>query len=249
VQDRWDAARETSVSRAPETQRLDPERIIGAALAVADRDGLSGVTLRKVGAQLGADPTAVYRHFASKDHLVAAMADRLFGGVIEVELPSDWRGRLEAVLRSGRDLYRRHSAIVEVLAGRDESSPALARVNEQIIDCLDSAGLDEADVGRFHQVLASLAIGAGVHEAGWISDGDDRAATRRAYLALDPREFPLCTALAPHLFPPGDEVFDLMLGIFLDAVEARARVRRPRRTEQPRPASGGRATTKRRTTR
>jgi AcrR family transcriptional regulator len=234
-------------SRPPETQRLDPDRIIGAALAVADRDGLPGVTLRKVGAELGADPTAVYRHFASKDHLLAAMADRLFGGVVEIRLPADWRSRLEVLLRAGRDLYSAHSAIAEVLAGRDEDSPALVRVNELVLGCLTSAGLDEDDVGRFHQVLVALVIGAGVHEAGWVAGVDDREATRRAYSALDPREFPLCSALAPHLFPPGGEVFELALGILLDAIEARAG--RARRSDPPRPGSDGRATTKRRTTR
>jgi AcrR family transcriptional regulator len=223
------------VSRTAETQRLDPNRIIGAALAVADREGLSGMTMRKVGAELGADPTAVYRHFANKDHLVAAMADRLFGAVAEFDLPADWRGRLEVLLRAGRDLYRSHSALVEVLAGRDEDFPALVRVNELVISCLASAGVDDDDVGLFHQVLVSLVIGAGVHDAGWRAEGDEREATRRAYSALDPREFPSSSALASHLFPPGDEVFDLALGIVLDAIEARARTRRAHRTAAPRP--------------
>jgi hypothetical protein len=63
-------------------------------------------------------------------------------------------------------------------------------------------------------------------------------------------EYPLCSALAPHLFPPGDEVFDLALGIVIDAISARSRARRTRRTTAPRQAQGGRTTTiKRRTTR
>ena len=226
----------TASSRASDAPRLDPDRIITAALAVASRDGLSGMTLRKVGAELGADPTAVYRHFASKDRLVAAMADRLFAGVGDLELPQDWRGRLEVLLRGERDLYRTHSAIAEVLAGSDESSPALVRVNEELLGCLVAAGLDGDDVGCFHQLLVSLSIGAGVHEAAWTT-GDDREATRRAYSALDPREYPLNAALAPHLFPPGDEVFDLALGIVLDAIEARAKAGRARRATAPRHAS------------
>ena len=54
--------------------RLDADKILTAALAIADRHGLSGMTLRMVGAELGADPTSIYRHFASKEALVAAMA-------------------------------------------------------------------------------------------------------------------------------------------------------------------------------
>jgi AcrR family transcriptional regulator len=238
----------TTSSRATDAPRLDPDRIITAALAVANRDGLSAMTLRKVGAELGADPTAVYRHFASKDHLVVAMADRLFAGVADLPLPQEWRPRLEMLVRAGRDLYRTHSAIAEVLAGSDESSPALVQVNEEVVGCLVDAGLDADDVGRFHQALVSVAIGSGVHEAAW-AGGEDRDATRRAYSALDPRDHPLCAALAPHLFPPGDEAFDLLLGIVLDAIEVQATAGRARRSTAPRRASGGRATTQRRTTR
>ena len=242
------ARRGDSASPTADSQRLDPDRIIGAALAVANRDGLSGTTLRKVGAELGADPTAVYRHFASKDHLVAAMADRLFGGIAEIRLPSDWRSRLEVLLRAGRDIYRTHSAIVEVLAGQAEDSPALLRINELTIGCLKAAGLNDDDVGRFHQILVALVIGAGVHEAAWLANGsDEREATRRTYSALDPQQFPLCSALAPHLFPPGDEAFDLVLGILLDAIETPSRAGRPRRADSRRAAPRVHSTTNRRT--
>jgi len=241
---------------APESNRLDPERIVKAALAVADREGLSGMTLRKVGAELGVDPTAVYRHFASKEHLLEAMADRLFGGVVEVKLAPDWRTRLEDLLRGGRNIYRRHSAIVEVLAAHPEDSPEVVHINELLLGCLREAGLDDQDIGLFHQLLVSFAIGSGVLEAGWLKPGrEDREAARRAYSALDPRVNPLSSALAPHMFPPGDESFDLALGILLDAVEARsqhatARGNEPRRAPSRRPGPttpANRATTTRRT--
>src|SRR5262245_21254253 len=121
-----------------EHTRLDPDRIVAAALTVAEREGLPAMTLRKVGAELEADPTAVYRHFASKDRRVMAMADRLFtGGVVERELPTAWRPRLEILLHAGRDIYRQHSALVHVLAGQPEDSPVLVRVNDSLIRCLE----------------------------------------------------------------------------------------------------------------
>jgi AcrR family transcriptional regulator len=205
--------------RGSASARLDPDKILTAALAVAGRHGLSGLTLRMVGAELGADPTAIYRHFASKEALVAAMADRLFAEVVAAEYPADWRRRFVALIRAARDVYRANPTIVDVLANQPEESPSLVAINELSVGCLVEAGLDPARVGLFHQLLTSYVIGTGVLEASWEGFGDDaREASRRAYSALDPRQFPNCVALTRSMFPEADDVFDFAIEIFLDSI-------------------------------
>ncbi|HEY5422573.1 MAG TPA: TetR/AcrR family transcriptional regulator [Ilumatobacteraceae bacterium] len=199
--------------------RLDADKILTAALAIADRHGLSGMTLRMVGAELGADPTSIYRHFASKEALVAAMADRLFGEVAAADYPEDWRERFIAIGRAARHVYRSHPTIVDVLANQPEESPSLIAINELSIGCLVEAGLDPVQVGLFHQLLSSYVIGTGVLEASWDGFGDGaRDASRRAYSALHPREYPNCVAFAWAMFPEADDVFEFAMGILLDAV-------------------------------
>ncbi len=62
-------------------------------------------------------------------------------------------------------------------------------------------------------------IGTGVLEASWEGFGDDaREASRRAYSALDPRQFPNCVAFAGSMFPEADDVLDFAIDVFLDAV-------------------------------
>ena len=56
--------------------RLDRDVILRAAQHVLDEDGLSAFTLRRIGSELGADPTAIYRHFRDKDELVIELADQ-----------------------------------------------------------------------------------------------------------------------------------------------------------------------------
>jgi AcrR family transcriptional regulator len=212
--------------------RLDPDKILTAALAVAGRHGLSRLTLRMVGAELGADPTAIYRYFASKEALVAAMADRLVGEVADAEYPADWRKRFVAIMRAARDVYRANPSLVDALANQPEESPSLVAINELSVGCLVEAGLDPVRVGLFHQLLASYVIGTGVLEASWEGFGDDdREATRRAYSALDPRQFPNCVALAGSMFPPADDVLDFATEVLLDAVIRAAG--EPGRTKQP----------------
>src|SRR5262245_20564519 len=113
------------MSSGSEPTRLDPDKILVAALAVADREGLAGMTMRQVGAELGADPTALYRHFPSKNELVAAMADRLFAGLLEGPLPDDWRGRVAHFARGGRLIYKSHGTLVQALSVQPEDSPSL----------------------------------------------------------------------------------------------------------------------------
>ena len=205
--------------RGNASARLDPDKILTAALAVADRHGLSGMTLRMVGAELGADPTAIYRHFTSKDSLVAAMADRLFGEVVAAEYPADWRERFVALMRASQDVYRAHPTLVDVLANQPEESPSLVAINELSVGCLVEAGLDPVRAGLFHQLLTSYVIGTGVLEASWEESGDGaREASRRAYSALDPRQFPNCVAFAGSMFPEADDVLDFAIGIILDAI-------------------------------
>ena len=217
--------------RGNASARLDPDKIVTAALAVADRHGLSGMTLRMVGAELGADPTAIYRHFSSKEALVAAIGDRLFGEVVAADLPTDWRPRLVALLRAARDVYRAHPALVDVLANQPEDSDNLLAINEVGVRCLADAGLDSKQIGLFHHVGTALVIGSGIVEAAWDASTDgDREATRRAYSALDPAKYPAPTSAAAALFPERDEGFDLALELLLEAI-TKAAAQRHRRSD------------------
>jgi len=198
--------------------RLDRDKILTAALAVADRHGLSRMTLRMVGSELGADPTAVYRHFANKDALVAAMADRLFVEVVAADYPDDWRERFIALIRAVRDLYRAHPTIVDALANLPEESPGLVAINELSAGCLAEAGVDPVRIGLFHQFVAAYMVGTGVLEGSWSEVDGSRDASRRAYLALDPQRFPNCVAIAGSMFPEGDDVLEFVIEILLDAI-------------------------------
>ena len=74
-------------------EALTRDAVIEAALQLADREGLDAVSFRRVGTQLGVTAMALYRYVSSKEELLGAMMDRVFG---EFELPptvdSDWRG-------------------------------------------------------------------------------------------------------------------------------------------------------------
>ena len=214
--------------------RLDADKIVTAALAVADRHGLPKMTLRMVGSELGADPTAIYRHFSSKDALVLAMADRLFSDVAAAEYPGDWRARFTALMRASRDIYSAHPTLVDALANQPEERASIVAVNELSAGCLIEAGLEPARAGLFHQLLTAYVIGSGLLDAAWQTSGRGaREASRRAYSALDPKAFPNCLAIGNAMFPDADDVLDFATEVFVDAITraaAEPRLHKPTRS-------------------
>src|SRR5258705_8339522 len=104
---------------------LTPELIVKESLRLLDENGLDGFSMPKLGRALGADPTAVYRHFASKDDLVLAIADRLIQEAMD-GLPAHdcW---VETVIDSTRRLrrtYLAHPAAASLSSFRTTRRPA-----------------------------------------------------------------------------------------------------------------------------
>src|ERR1700750_2879184 len=103
--------------------RLDREVIVRAAQRVLEEDGLAGLTLRRIGSELGADPTAIYRHFRDKDDLVVELADRAFARIPAPAPALPWQERLRGLLRSGLELYRANPDFAIQLAKQPEDTP------------------------------------------------------------------------------------------------------------------------------
>jgi len=203
---------------------LDRETILDAAFAVAEDAGHRGLTMRRVGAELGADPTAVYRHFRNKDELITAMADRLFGEVMASYPDGPWREGLRNGMLMGRRVYQRHPGFAEALAATPDDTPNLERIAERVLGLLRKAELTDADAALYYQLIVNYVAGTGVFEALADEVGEDawQDRTRRVYAALPPDRFPNCVALAPHLYPDPDLVFETGVELLLDAIEVRA---------------------------
>jgi AcrR family transcriptional regulator len=205
--------------------RLDRTTILDAAERIADSTGAGGLTMRRVGVEIGADPTAVYRHFRNKSDLLAALADRLFGQMLEAtDWTGTWQDRLRSTMRRGHELYRAHPGFADVLAESSDLSPNLVQIAENALNLLLEAGLSPADSARFFHVLTDTVVGAGLFHAA-NSDMFDQAASatlRREYAVLPPDAFPASVAAAPYLYPDPNEVFDLSIEILIAAIEARA---------------------------
>lgn len=209
--------------------RLDQERILDAAEAIATHESVGKVTMRRIGSELGVDPTAIYRHFRSKDELLIGLADRLFGiePPIDAELPP--REQLRLHMEYGLSRYRCHPDLAQLLAVQPDDTPNLERIAESGIDLLRRMGLSVEQASLMFQVIENHVVGTGLYYSLIESADDPRLrdpdAMRRAYALLPANRYPRLVEASPHMFPDIDEAFALGTEVILDTVERMAQGR------------------------
>jgi AcrR family transcriptional regulator len=224
----------------PARPRLDRERILDAAEAIASSEGVGKLTMRRIGAELGNDPTAVYRHFRNKQELLVHLADRLFGTEIDVDPSLTWREQLKREFRHAMYRYRSHPDLSMLLAIQPDDTPSLQRIAEHMLETLHELGLTDEDAGRMFQVIENHIVGTGLYYA-LVEDSDDPRirdpeAMRRVYALLPQDRFPYATRVAPYLFPDLDESFDFASDVILDAIE-RLAAKNPNTSSEPGPTT------------
>jgi AcrR family transcriptional regulator len=207
----------------PARPRLDRERILDAAEAIASSEGVGKLTMRRIGAELGNDPTAVYRHFRNKQELLVHLADRLFATEFPVDPALSWREQMKAEFRHAMYRYRSHPDLSMLLAVQPDDTPSLQRIAESMLGKLAELGLSDEDAGRVFQLIENHIVGTGLYYA-LVEDADDPRlrdpdAMRRVYALLPADEFPHAVRVAPHLFPDLDRSFDFASDVILDAIE------------------------------
>jgi AcrR family transcriptional regulator len=106
--------------------QLSRERIVAAAVTLADCDGLAGVSMARVADELGTAPMSLYRHVESKDELVALMLEAGLGEAPDLARARTWRSRLERWAAALLDVVQRHRWALELPLARMPFGPRRA---------------------------------------------------------------------------------------------------------------------------
>ncbi|MFG3586163.1 TetR/AcrR family transcriptional regulator [Streptomyces sp. NPDC047990] len=206
---------------------LSRDRIVRAAIRLADADGLDAVSLRKVATALDVRPMRLYGYIAGKEELLDLMVD-----AVHAEIRPAGDGRRE-VLRSLAESTRRaahaHEWLADLLGGRPQLGPGALATGEAVVAALDGVDLD--DIMPMVAAVNAYAIGAVRRE---IAERRAERATgmdeRRWQVALGPYlertfatgRFPaLATVVRDAAHLDADRTFRLGLDFLLDGIEAR----------------------------
>lgn len=144
---------------------LTVDRIVGTAIAVADAEGLAGLSMRRVATELGAATMALYRHVADKDDLVLRMLDAALGGwQVPVGAPEGWRARSELGSRALWVLFRRHPWLAPALSvTRPQPLAGALAYSEWQLAALHASGADGATVFTAYLTLFNYVRGTAVN--------------------------------------------------------------------------------------
>jgi AcrR family transcriptional regulator len=158
--------------------RLNRAKVLAAAVELADEGGVEGLTMRRLAAQLGVVPMALYKHVADKGELLDGMVDLVFA---EVEVPDDvdWRTALRARAASMRRALLRHPWAV----GRMETGtpgPANLRHHNAVMRCLRrDAGFPFRTAVHAYNLMDAYVYGFALQEKTLAGDIPAEAARRR----------------------------------------------------------------------
>jgi AcrR family transcriptional regulator len=207
---------------------LTPERIVDESLKLLDEHGIAGFSLPKLGRALGADPTAVYRHFASKDDLVLAIADRLIEeALVGAEPRACWIDTVIEGTRRLRAVYLAHPGAASLSASRTTGGPAEMQAVNILIGAVLQAGFEGAEAVRIYRALGDFSLFWAGGEAGFLALDERAQATERtawaAYLAVDRAEFPHTWQVRLELPEVADDaIFDTVLSLVIGGLMQRA---------------------------
>jgi AcrR family transcriptional regulator len=220
----------TRAARTPRKVRLDRDTILAGALELAETPGVAAISFRDLGAHLGVDPTAVYRHFRSKDELMRALLDRIAErSLADIDVPvDDWRGRLRALAMSTLRHFERCPAIGVEATVLTTNGPAEHEAIEFMLEAFSRAGLEGDDLVQHYALFAVQVLSGGANIAR--ARAEQGAAASGLWLdepiLVDPRELPLVAAHSARLAELRDEEMYLAgVGLILDSAERAARSR------------------------
>jgi len=211
---------------------LSRDAIVDATLRVLDREGASGLSMRRIAEELGCGAGAIYWHVENKEQLIQLVFDRVIGELPLPEVdPERWQEQVKQAARAERKVMRQHPGIAQLSFGRIPLGPNAIRYFEWHLSLLRAGGLSDA-VAALAGDLMNLYIGAFAYEeyVGLRAPSGDEAAGEefigevRAYLASLPAErFPNLTALASEITEAGpDERFEFGLDILLGGLVVRS---------------------------
>ncbi|MFJ3905499.1 TetR/AcrR family transcriptional regulator [Streptomyces sp. NPDC090025] len=211
---------------------LSERVIVETALRLVSQHGADALSVRRLGAALGADPSAVYRYFRNTDDLLLALADEMVGlAQANWRATGDWRADLRDIALRIHAAYLAHPQVAALAAHRTTGREHETRAVEAILGVLRTAGFPDPEAVRIYhafvdQALAFAALDAAAQALPTAAREADEQVWHEAYGRLAADTHPHVAATFPLLAADmRDSGHPFALELLLDAVGARLAAR------------------------
>jgi AcrR family transcriptional regulator len=206
---------------------LDKERVLDAAIELADDNGIESLTMRRLAEALGVEAMSLYYHVASKDVILDGMVDEAFSEVEPSDTDAGWRLAMRDRAISLRRVLSLHPWAISLMQSRINPGPALLHHHDSVIGTLRRAGFSVEMTAHAFSALDAYIYGFVSQELSLpfdTSSSEDAAVVAEVILENFPTEaFPhLAELTIDHVMRPGynyaDE-FEFGLDLILDGLE------------------------------
>ncbi|MGH2394497.1 MAG: TetR/AcrR family transcriptional regulator C-terminal domain-containing protein [Candidatus Limnocylindria bacterium] len=203
---------------------LSRERVLDAAISLADRGGIEALTMRKLALELGVEAMSLYYHVTNKDEILNAIGDMV---VRQIDLPvaeEAWKTALRRTAMSAHETLLRHQWAASLLLSSGMVSQARLRYMDAILGTLREAGFSAEMTDRAYHALDSHIMGYTLWVAGMdLGSREDLVALATEFLRELPRDLPyLAEHVEQHIKPrSADDEGDFAFGLdlILDGLE------------------------------
>jgi AcrR family transcriptional regulator len=203
---------------------LDRERVLRAAIELADDGGIEALSMRRLGQRLGVEAMSLYNHVSNKEDVLAGIVDIIIGDVDVTRTAVSWTEAMRRRAVSMRRVFMKHPWAVGLLESRRSLGPAALRYCESVLDVLRRAGFSPLTAIRAFSVLDSYAYGYSIQEKS-LPSGSAAETSQAAELFVKqlPRsEYPRLAEVAVSMMRSGMDFakeFELGLDLLLEALE------------------------------
>ena len=210
--------------RARGRRPLTRERVIRAAVKLADRGGLGSLSMRKLGQALGVEAMSLYKHVADKDDILDGIVDAVFAEIGLPAVDADWRTAMRERGISARQVLLRHPWAIGLLDSRRNAGPATIRHHDAVIGSLRRGGFSIEMAAHAFSLLDSYIYGFALQETSLpFSTADEVTEVAAAILPRAPAtQYPYFTEMvAEFALKPGysySAEFEFGLDLILDGL-------------------------------
>jgi AcrR family transcriptional regulator len=224
----WRTPRKTATSRQP----LSAEAVLSTALRIVDREGLDGLSMRRVAQELGTGAASLYVYVTNKEELLEQLLDRVIGDIpLPAVDPERWVEQLKQLHCDSRAALLAHGDLAKAAQANLPIGPNSLRLTEVILALMRAGGVPDRyaawSLDQLGLLVVADAVEASIHQAlGRASEAEAAAYFKqlRDYLAALPADtFPNLREMATTITEGnGDERFEFGIGLMIDGLAAHA---------------------------
>jgi AcrR family transcriptional regulator len=167
---------------------LSRRRVLRSALELADREGLEGLSMRKVAQGLGVQAMSLYNHVANKEDLIDGMVELVVGEMAVPEVSQDWRGEMRRRAIVAHEVLLRHPWAAMALMSRVNVGPMMLRYIDGTLGCLKAGGFSLVMADHAWNAMDSYIYGFTMKALQFPFEPEDYAEAAKMGLPLIPVE-------------------------------------------------------------